>query len=144
MQWDKVKNVLIVILLAVNLFLLGNLGIKLWQNRQREAALEANLRSLAGGYGMTLDAGFQLPEDKVLPELSIDRSRADEEAAAAAMLGGEIERTEQEDGTVTFESEAGTVEWRADGRVRGSFAISEEAPAGAEAARRLARRLFSD
>lgn len=48
MQWDKVKNVLIVILLAVNLFLLGNLGIKLWQNRQREAALEANLRSLAG------------------------------------------------------------------------------------------------
>ena len=85
MQWDKVKNVLIVILLAVNLFLLGNLGIKLWQNRQREAALEANLRSLAGGYGMTLDAGFQLPEDKVLPELSIDRSRAAEEAAAAAM-----------------------------------------------------------
>ena len=144
MQWDKVKNVLIVILLAVNLFLLGNLGIKLWQNRQREAALEANLRSLAGGYGMTLDAGFRLPEDKVLPELSIDRSRADEEAAAAAMLGGEIERTEQEDGTVTFESEAGTVEWRADGRVRGSFAIGEEAPADAEAARRLARRLFSD
>ena len=128
MQWDKVKNVLIVILLAVNLFLLGNLGIKLWQNRQREAALEANLRSLAGGYGMTLDAGFRLPEDKVLPELSIDRSRAAEEAAAAAMLGGEIERTEQEDGTVTFESETGTVEWRADGRVRGSFAIGEEAP----------------
>lgn len=70
----------------------------------------------------------------MLPELSIDRSRAAEEAAAAAMLGGEIERTEQEDGTVTFESETGTVEWRADGRVRGSFAIGEEAPADAEAA----------
>ena len=32
MQWDKVKNVLIGILLAVNLFLLGNLGFRLWQN----------------------------------------------------------------------------------------------------------------
>ena len=35
MQWDKVKNVLIVILAAVNLFLLGNLGARLWQNMQR-------------------------------------------------------------------------------------------------------------
>lgn len=121
MQWDKVKNVLIVILLAVNLFLMGNLGVKLWQNRQREDGLEASLRTLAAGYGLTLDDAFDLPEDKVLPELSIDRSRTSEEALAAAMLGEGMERTEREDGAVVFESEAGTVEWSADGRVKASL-----------------------
>ena len=40
MQWDKVKNVLIGILLAVNLFLLGNLGFRLWQNYSRASGLE--------------------------------------------------------------------------------------------------------
>ena len=44
MQWDKVKNVLIGILLAVNLFLLGNLGFRLWQNFSRAS----------GDFGMAL------------------------------------------------------------------------------------------
>ena len=87
MQWDKVKNVLIVILAAVNLFLLGNLGARLWQNMQREAELDSSLRTLAQGYGLTLDEDFKLPDDKELPELSVDRSRQDEEAVAAAALG---------------------------------------------------------
>lgn len=144
MQWDKVKNVLIAILLAVNLFLLGNLGMKLWQERERTAALDASLRTLAQGAGLALDESFRLPEDLVLPELSIDRSRAGEEAVAAAILGGEAGRTEQEDGTVTYENDRGTVEWRADGRVQGNFTLDGEAPADEDAALRLARSLFAD
>lgn len=46
MQWDKVKNVLIVILLAVNLFLMANFGVKLWQDYQRGEELVADLRAL--------------------------------------------------------------------------------------------------
>lgn len=143
MQWDKVKNILIAILIAVNLFLLGSLGAKLWQNWQRADELEANLRTLTQGYGVTLDEGFVLPKDKVLPTLSIDRSRADEEAVAQAMLGAEAERTEREDGTVRFESEAGTVEWGADGSVRATCATDADAPTEETAALRQARRLFS-
>ena len=47
MQWDKVKNVLIVILAAVNVFLLANLGIRIGQEQERKAALEASVRTLA-------------------------------------------------------------------------------------------------
>ena len=97
MQWDKVKNVLIGILLAVNLFLLGNLGFRLWQNYSRASGLDADLRALVGGYGSTLADSFRLPEDVFLPELNLDRSRADEENAASVMLGAEMERTELED-----------------------------------------------
>lgn len=144
MQWDKVKNVLIVILMAVNVFLLGNLGRQFWQTCQQEAELVGSLRTLAQGYGISLDADFALPNDVVLPELSIDRSRPNEEAAAAAMLGGEPARTEQEDGTVLFEGERGTVEWGADGSVSGSILTGEAAPADESAALHLAKQLFSD
>lgn len=144
MQWDKVKNVLIVILLAVNLFLIGNFGAKLWQNRQRAEELEANLRTLTQAYGIQLDGAFHLPQDKVLPTLSIDRSRADEEAVALAMLGDDAERTEQEDGTVQFTSDRGKAEWRADGTVRAECATGQDAPADASAALRQAKQLFSD
>lgn len=144
MQWDKVKNVLIVILLAVNLFLIGNFGAKLWQNRQRAAELEANLRTLTQTYGIQLDGAFHLPQDKVLPTLSIDRSRADEEAVALAMLGEDAERTEQEDGTVQFTSDRGKAEWRADGTVRADCTTGQDAPADASAALRQAKQLFSD
>ena len=88
MQWDKVKNILIAILLTINLFLLGNLAVRGWQSHRRTSELEANLRTLVSARGMQLDTAFSFPEDITLPELSLDRSRADEEKVAAAMLGG--------------------------------------------------------
>ena len=143
MQWDKVKNVLIVILLAVNLFLMFNFGAKMWQDYQRGEELTADLRTLTQKYGMQLDDAFELPKDKVLPTLTIDRSRADEEAVAQAMLGEEAERTEQEDGTVQFQSADGKVEWYADGTVQAECTTGQDAPADAAEALRLARKLLS-
>ena len=49
MQWGKVKNILIAILLAVNLFLLGNFGMKMWQNRQDAQRLAADVEQLLSG-----------------------------------------------------------------------------------------------
>lgn len=143
MQWDRVKNILIGILLAVNLFLLCSLGAKFWQNWQRADELEANLRALTENYGVSLTEAFELPQDKVLPTLSLDRSRADEEAVAQRMLGEDADRTEREDGTVRFESEAGYAEWRADGTVRAACVSTEGVPEDEAAALRQARRLFS-
>ena len=144
MQWDKVKNVLIGILLAVNLFLLGNLGFRLWQNYSRASGLDADLRALVSGCGSTLADSFRLPEDVFLPELNLDRSRADEENAASVMLGADMERTELEDGTVRFQSGDGTVTWYADGRVNGVCPIPGGTPDDETAAIRAARKCFSE
>lgn len=143
MQWDKVKNVLIAILLTINLFLLGNLAVRGWQSHRRTSELEANLRTLVSARGMQLDTAFSFPEDITLPELSLDRSRADEEKIAAAMLGEHAERTEQEDGTVRFESDRGTLEWQADGNVQADYTLTESAPTSASEALEQARRLCS-
>ena len=143
MQWDKVKNILIAILLTINLFLLGNLAVRGWQSHRRTSELEANLRTLVSARGMQLDTAFSFPEDITLPELSLDRSRADEEKIAAAMLGEHAERTEQEDGTVRFESDKGTLEWQADGNVKADYTLTESAPTSAAEALEQARRLCS-
>lgn len=143
MQWDKVKNILIAILLTINLFLLGNLAVRGWQSHRRTSELEANLRTLVSARGMQLDTAFSFPEDITLPELSLDRSRADEEKIAAAMLGEHAERTEQEDGTVRFESDRGTLEWQADGNVQADYTLTESAPTSASEALEQARRLCS-
>ena len=143
MQWDKVKNILIAILLTINLFLLGNLAVRGWQSHRRTSELEANLRTLVSARGMQLDTAFSFPEDITLPELSLDRSRADEEKIAAAMLGEHAERTEQEDGTVRFESDKGTLEWQADGNVQADYTLTESAPTSASEALEQARRLCS-
>ena len=143
MQWDKVKNILIAILLTINLFLLGNLAVRGWQSHRRTSELEANLRTLVSARGMQLDTAFSFPEDITLPELSLDRSRADEEKIAAAMLGEHAERTEQEDGTVRFESDRGTLEWQADGNVQADYTLTESAPTSVSEALEQARRLCS-
>ncbi len=141
MQWDKVKNVLIVILLAVDLFLLCNFGIKMVQAHLRTDRLEDDLRSLLNGYGYTLPDSFELPADESILPLMLDRSRASEEAMAEKMLGGDVSRTEQEDGAVRFESTQGALEWSADGTVNGACAI-DKAPSTSNQARRRARKLI--
>ena len=142
MQWGKVKNILIVILAAINAFLLCNLGAKQWQARERERMLMADLNTLLDAYGITLSEDFRLPADTELPALSVDRSRTSEEAVGAAVLGTEMERTEREDGAVLLESEAGMLEWQSDGMVSGECSTGERAPEDERQALRLAQRLL--
>ena len=142
MQWGRVKNILIVILAAINMFLLCSLGAKQWQESKRERALMADLGALLDGCGIALGEGFRLPADVELPALSVDRSRTSEEAAGAAMLGEDMERTEREDGAVLLESSAGALEWQADGTLSGQCSTGERAPEDERQALRLARLLL--
>lgn len=144
MQWGKVKNILIVILAAINLFLLVNLGAKFWQDWKRESEIRGNLALLLEDCGISLSSAFDLPGDTVLPVLSVDRSRTSEETASAAALGGGTDRTEREDGTVLLQSEAGLLEWQADGRLHGSVLLAgESVPSSASEAEESARGLLS-
>ncbi len=140
MQWDKVKNVLIVILLVVDLFLLGNFGVRVLNANRREGALEDDIKSLVSGYGLTFSSSFGLPEDKTLITLTLDRDRVAEEEMAEVMLGGGVSRTEQDDGSVRFESTNGAVEWTAEGEVHGACKITGP-PTTESYAKREAKRL---
>ncbi len=143
MQWDKVKNVLITILLAVDLFLLGNFCVKAAREQTRTDELEDNLRMLISDCGLELSPSFSLPEDKTLIPLMLDRDRAAEEKMAEKMLGSGASRTEQDDGAVRFESRDGALEWSADGEVHGACTVNSS-PSSASQARRLTKKLTRD
>ena len=108
------------------------------------AGLDADLRTLVSGYGSALSEDFRLPDDVFLPELSLDRSRSDEENTASVMLGADMERSETEDGTVRFSSADGTVTWYADGRVNGVCPMIGETPENEADAVRTARKCLSE
>lgn len=142
MQWDKVKNILLVILLAVNVFLLANLGLRYYSGMRRAEQLADNVEALLAARNITLTEEFALPDDLVLPLLSIDRSRVDEEAVAEAMLGADATHSEDEDGNVRFESDMGVLVWGGDGSVQGSFRLESGVPEDDAAAAGQAEKLF--
>ena len=106
------KNITILILVFLNLFLLGLLGRHLWQEHTSQRRLENELRQLYASHGMTLAQEIDLitapPEDLLLSrDLSAEASLADfllEEAVEAEDQGGGIYSYSGSRGTVLFRS----------------------------------------
>lgn len=143
MQWDKVKNILLMILLAIDLFLAGNLGVHIWQDKQRTNELEHNVRLLLEKYGVTAAPSFSLPSNNAILPLSLDRNRDAEEAMAIAIVGQEFSRTEQENGAILWKNQNDFIEWQEDGAVRGSCIISDT-PSNEYQAKKLANHLLKE
>lgn len=125
MQWKKVKNIMIAILLIVNVLLSASLAYTKHESSQREKKNLENVQVILKRYGASLCEDFQVPSDAVMPTLHIERNRADEEAVAKAMLS-ELYPRKEEDGAVYFESESGYLTWSADGYIEGVVRYDDE------------------
>ncbi|MCB6365307.1 hypothetical protein LI291_03790 [Intestinibacillus massiliensis] len=121
MQWDKVKNILLVILLVVNGFLLGSLILRQAGTDMQQQALLEDIRVVLRQYGVECGKGLRIPAQRGMLALEIDRSRTAEEAFARAVLEGTVERVEREDGETVFTGDNGSVSWRPDGTVNAAF-----------------------
>lgn len=116
MQWSRVKTILIVLLLFVDSFLLCTLGGKAWFAYQRGQEMRAHIQAVLGEKGMMLADTMKIPGSAMMPQLYIDRSRAEEAAVAAALLGGSAERRDEGEASY-FESEQGEVVWNEQGEL---------------------------
>lgn len=116
MQWSRVKTILIIILLFVDSFLLCTLGGKVWFAYQRGQEVRAHVQTVLQKNGMTLADSMKIPGTAMMPQLSIDRSRAGEAAVAAALLGGSAERRDEGEASY-FESDRGEVVWNEQGEL---------------------------
>lgn len=142
MQWDKVKKILTVILLAVNVFLLVNLGIKYIQENQREKETLQNVSVLLSQKNIFLGEDFKMPQNISLPVLSIDRNRVAEEEMALKMLGEDLVQGEDANGDIIFESEKGEITWSADCTVHGVYMLGQTV--AEEDLKRKAEMLFDE
>lgn len=116
MQWSRVKSIFVIILLAVDSFLLFNFTGKYVSEYTRKQTLEKNMRVILAESDVALAENFKLPGDCSMPQLMIDRDRTKEADAAVTLLGGAATRGE-EGGVTRFESPDGQANWDENGQL---------------------------
>ena len=114
MEAYRLKKIIILILLFLNLFLLGMLGRQLWQERSAQRRLEQELRRLYESSEMVLAEDVDLvppPPDS----LTLSRDLAAEASLAAFLLEEETEAQDQGGGIYSYSGRRGTVRFRSNG-----------------------------
>ena len=95
MEWSKLKNVILLMLVCVNLILLLLVGTQAGQDRRyRDETRQAAVQVLEQG-GVTY-ALEEIPDDLTLPVLTVTRDRSGEADMAAALLGEVTQQGESE------------------------------------------------
>ena len=123
MEWPKIKNVIIVILLFVNGFLLLLVGGQLLRERytQRSALQNAAQILEQNGIAISEEALAQIGGTPLSP-MTAGRDLTAEEKLAALLLGEDAVCTDQSGGLYLYSSPMGTAAFRASGECSVSFA----------------------
>lgn len=139
MQWSKVKNIIILILVVVNVLLLGQTaGQERQSQKYRQEALEGAIEVLRQ-QGYEVDAQ-NLPHQRNLFSMTMEREKESEEALAQALLGT-VSKTE--DGIrAVYQGDGGDCWFRSDGSFLFLF-LSEQYKLGGEDAKTHAERLLT-
>lgn len=114
MEAHRVKNIVILILAFLNLFLLGMLVRHLWLEHAAQSRLEEELRLLCAAQGLELAEDLALAEPA--PDtLSLSRSLEAEAAMAAFILEEEVPPEDQGGGIYSYTGALGAVRFRSNG-----------------------------
>ena len=119
METYRLKNIAIVLLLLLNSFLLLLVGYQRLQERSAVRETSRQLRELCGASQLTLSAGLDLTSQP-LASLAIARRAETELAIASYLLGGEVVPASQGGGIYSYETDSGSIQFRAGGSFYGS------------------------
>lgn len=114
METYRLKNITILILLLLNLFLLGLLLNFRYQQSSSAQQLKQQLVQLYENQGITLPEDLDVDAPSLTP-MGVSRSLTEEAAIAAYLLGEEVTGTDQGGGIYTYTGEMGTVQFRSSG-----------------------------
>ncbi len=117
METRRLKNIAILILLLLNLFLLGLLGYQRLQTRQVQRETRRQLTALFAANQIDLADGLDLSRQALAP-LTLSRQE-DEERALAAFLLGQEPQVSGQGGITTYTTDCGVIQFRAGGRFDG-------------------------
>ena len=108
------KNIIIIILVLVNGFLLGSLSMRYWSAAKAQDQMEEQLVALFASDGMELDPDI-ISQDAPPSSLSLSRDLDREQAAAAFFLGSDMAQGDQSGDTYTYSSKLGAARFRSNG-----------------------------
>ena len=115
MEWKKVRNWLILLVLAVDLFLAGNLAMQVLQAQQtaRQAAADAVAVAQRRGVNVRLEDVLQMPLE--MSRYQAQRSDGMEQAAANVLLGGTTVQELPGGGVSIYRADEGEMSFRRGG-----------------------------
>ena len=115
MEWKKVRNWLILLVLAVDLFLAGNLVLQALQFQQtaRQAAADAVAVANKRGVNVQLEDVLKLPLE--MDRYQAQRSDSLEQTAANMLLGGQAVQELPGGGVSIYRTEGGEMSFRRGG-----------------------------
>lgn len=143
MEWSKLKNIILLILLCTNAALLA---MVLGQNWRESSALR---QARADAIALLRQEGTQV-EDDVVPQkteltlLRAERDQAEEEKLARALLGDELAAQDRGGGVYLYRSDLGEIQFHSDGAFQTSFqpnAFSLNGEGPEQLAQRIAEQL---
>ncbi len=127
MEWSKIKNIIILILLGLNLFLLVMVASQELQSRQFRQEARTEAVALLQRNGIQVESS-RLPADTSLPTLTLEENPAAGETLARALLGADA--AQQSSGVrAVYTSPQGEMEAFSTGRFAVDFA-AEALPVG--------------
>lgn len=119
METYRLKNIAILILLLLNIFLLLLLGYQYLQSRQTDSDTIEQLRTLFADNQLSLDSSVDILQTGLSP-MRLARNTAAESSMAAALLGDGWESASQGGGIYSYTSPAGELQFRSGGSFDGT------------------------
>ena len=126
MDRSLLKNIIIIILVLVNAFLLASLLLRQNSALHSQRQTEEQLIELFAADGMTLEKKA-LSQKTPPPSFVLNRSIAREREAAAYFLGSNLIQEDQGGGTYTYTGDSGVARFRSNGsfEVAGTLATED-------------------
>ncbi len=120
----RLKNIIILILVLVNLFLVGSLAIRETSRRSARRTAAEQLVALFAADGIALDPAAVSGETPPAARTLL-RDAELERQAAAALLGNHLSRSDQGGGITTYSSSQGAALFRASGSFDASGTLAK-------------------
>lgn len=129
MAWSKIKTIIILILLLLNIFLLALVGVIQMRSARYEAAALSEAVAVLELNSIQVEAA-SLPAAMPLKVLTATREMQQESNMATALLGEEMETRSTGGGQRMYEGAAGTITFRSGGEFIMTFAGPVAPPEG--------------
>lgn len=113
MEWPKIKNIIILILLLANLFLLIMVGVQEHGSAQYQEQALTNTVSILERNGIQIDSD-SIPKELELTPMTVERDLESEAVLAAALLGT-CDTLDLGGGRYAYEGTLGRAEFRSNG-----------------------------
>ena len=122
MDWNRSKNIIILLLLIVNIFLAVNLGYSLYVQKAAREAQVASLMEYLGSKGIVMDSGILPGSNLGRVVMLVERDRVLESAAADILV--ETAASKTDGGVARYSGPGGNIMVQSGGVLQGNIKVN--------------------